>query len=433
MSRRAWRGRAGPLAVAERAYARFEERNRLAGRVVHGHADEDHARAEAELSHLVDGKAGEAEVSLAFFAFKTVSFREAIAWNQLAVKVLVNDYFPLLRSDDMEGYGDRVCPLHALDLLIQRDRMKPDGPYSQGDHDQLAAYRRAVREVLLYAVNDLSERKGDLATRLVRGGAAEAFDARYVWEGEPYEAKKPEDVSGVSRLPCRTAKVGDSLRVLANHSGASRPAGATHEQRRAMPDDLITALSVGIDSVYFQTAFDSKHWLALRDLEGVGFKIRVPPDLTKKPSKAPHRPGRPGFNVLGDCVMLERGYAACRANPRHLAEAVALRHLGLMTSQQTKVLLERVWEEWSSRDTFDVVRDLGLLEEVDGDLFSILERVVAENAPAAHDYRSGKKAAFGRIMGGAMKACQGRANPQEVKKLLESLLDRGVGSDAQEA
>jgi len=47
---------------------------------------------------------------------------------------------------------------------------------------------------------------------------------------------------------------------------------------------------------------------------------------------------------------------------------------------------------------------------------------LAANPGAAADFRGGKKAAFGRLMGEAMKAGGGKANPQLVKKILERKL-----------
>jgi Asp-tRNA(Asn)/Glu-tRNA(Gln) amidotransferase B subunit len=64
-----------------------------------------------------------------------------------------------------------------------------------------------------------------------------------------------------------------------------------------------------------------------------------------------------------------------------------------------------------------------MMPEVDGDLSVLLDQVILESGQAVEDYHKGKKAAFGRIMGNAMKACVGY-RPQEVKPLLESKLER---------
>ena len=71
----------------------------------------------------------------------------------------------------------------------------------------------------------------------------------------------------------------------------------------------------------------------------------------------------------------------------------------------------------------DFIRESGLTQVSDtGALESIVDQVLAANEKIAADYRGGKKAAFGRLMGEAMKASGGKANPQIVKDLLTKKL-----------
>jgi len=61
----------------------------------------------------------------------------------------------------------------------------------------------------------------------------------------------------------------------------------------------------------------------------------------------------------------------------------------------------------------------------EGELIKIVKEVIAANDKSVADYKKGKKAAAGFLLGQVMKASKGRANPGAVNKLLMRELDRG--------
>ncbi len=66
----------------------------------------------------------------------------------------------------------------------------------------------------------------------------------------------------------------------------------------------------------------------------------------------------------------------------------------------------------------EIGRDKGLLQKSDeADLVTIIEGVIAQNAEVADEYKAGKKTALQFLIGQAMKASKGSANPQFLKKL----------------
>ena len=72
----------------------------------------------------------------------------------------------------------------------------------------------------------------------------------------------------------------------------------------------------------------------------------------------------------------------------------------------------------------EIVKEENLAQTSDaGALEAIVDQVLAANAKIVEDYRGGKKAAFGRLMGESMKASGGKANPQVVKDLLTKKLE----------
>ena len=70
-----------------------------------------------------------------------------------------------------------------------------------------------------------------------------------------------------------------------------------------------------------------------------------------------------------------------------------------------------------------VIEAKGLKQMNDsGALEKILDEVLAANAKSVEDYRAGKEKAFGALVGQAMKATKGKANPAQVNELLKKKL-----------
>ena len=57
-----------------------------------------------------------------------------------------------------------------------------------------------------------------------------------------------------------------------------------------------------------------------------------------------------------------------------------------------------------------------------GELDAILDAVIAANAKNVEEFRAGKEKAFNALVGQAMKASKGKANPQQVNDLLRKKL-----------
>jgi aspartyl-tRNA(Asn)/glutamyl-tRNA(Gln) amidotransferase subunit B len=66
-----------------------------------------------------------------------------------------------------------------------------------------------------------------------------------------------------------------------------------------------------------------------------------------------------------------------------------------------------------------IVEAEGLAQTSDaGAIEAIVDQVIAESAQTVADYRGGKKAALGRLIGQTMKTSGGKANPQVVREIL---------------
>jgi aspartyl-tRNA(Asn)/glutamyl-tRNA(Gln) amidotransferase subunit B len=77
----------------------------------------------------------------------------------------------------------------------------------------------------------------------------------------------------------------------------------------------------------------------------------------------------------------------------------------------------------TGKDAAAIVEEKGLRQVTDtGAIEAAVDKVIAENAAKASDYRSGKQALFGWFVGQVMKATQGKANPAMVNEVLKKKL-----------
>lgn len=130
--------------------------------------------------------------------------------------------------------------------------------------------------------------------------------------------------------------------------------------------------------------------------------------------------------LIGDAVKLaeDRGQTLLDSaiTAPTLAGVADLVKAGSLSSTNAKTLLATLWDK--AADPAATAKDLGLLQESDeGELAKVVDRVIADNAAAAADYRAGNQRALGALVGAAMKATQGKGNPPLITKLLKDRLD----------
>ena len=108
--------------------------------------------------------------------------------------------------------------------------------------------------------------------------------------------------------------------------------------------------------------------------------------------------------------------------PEHLTELIKLVDEGGISQTAGKQVFEELYRTGDAPS--QIVERLGLKQvsntsELDG----IVAQVIAANERPVADYRAGKTAALGRLVGEVMKATRGRANPGVVTELLKKQLD----------
>lgn len=113
----------------------------------------------------------------------------------------------------------------------------------------------------------------------------------------------------------------------------------------------------------------------------------------------------------------------CKVSPRRLAGLLRMIADGTISGKIAKTVFEQMFESGKSAE--DIVASEGMTQITDiSELQPIIDRVIAENPRIAEDYIGGKDKSLGFLVGQVMKYTQGRANPQEVNRLLRERLPR---------
>ncbi|HZW23729.1 Asp-tRNA(Asn)/Glu-tRNA(Gln) amidotransferase subunit GatB [Noviherbaspirillum sp.] len=98
---------------------------------------------------------------------------------------------------------------------------------------------------------------------------------------------------------------------------------------------------------------------------------------------------------------------------------------GTISNKIAKEVFAGMWEARSDKATLadDIIEAKGLKQISDtGALEKIVDEVLAANAKSVEEYRAGKEKAFNAIIGQAMKATKGKANPAQLTELLKQKL-----------
>ena len=93
-----------------------------------------------------------------------------------------------------------------------------------------------------------------------------------------------------------------------------------------------------------------------------------------------------------------------------------------ISNSMAKKVFEALWNgEASSAD--EIIEKQGLKQITDtGAIETLIDEVLANNAAMVGEFRAGKEKAFNALVGQAMKATKGKANPQQVNELLRKKL-----------
>jgi aspartyl-tRNA(Asn)/glutamyl-tRNA(Gln) amidotransferase subunit B len=121
---------------------------------------------------------------------------------------------------------------------------------------------------------------------------------------------------------------------------------------------------------------------------------------------------------LGASYSLMGNANAAHIKPELFAELIQMIARNEISSSGAKKILSLMIDE-AGTSPKALAQKHGLLQKSDAaDISPIIEKVIADNAKVAAEYKAGKTASLQFLIGQAMKGAKGSANPEVVKKLL---------------
>lgn len=105
-------------------------------------------------------------------------------------------------------------------------------------------------------------------------------------------------------------------------------------------------------------------------------------------------------------------------SPSGLASLIKRIQDGTISNNGAKQVFEAMWSGEGDADS--IIESKGLKQVSDtGAIEAIVDEVLAANAAMVEEYKSGKEKAFNALVGQAMKASKGKANPAQVNEILK--------------
>ncbi|MEY4481285.1 MAG: glutamyl-tRNA(Gln) amidotransferase, subunit [Pseudomonadota bacterium] len=112
-------------------------------------------------------------------------------------------------------------------------------------------------------------------------------------------------------------------------------------------------------------------------------------------------------------------------SPPQIAKLIGRIADGTISNKIAKEIFLVMWDEKAQDlEAVDRIIDAKGLKQISdsGALETIIDQVLAANQKSVEEFRAGKEKAFNALIGQIMKATQGKANPQQVNKLLTEKL-----------
>ncbi|HEY0819291.1 MAG TPA: Asp-tRNA(Asn)/Glu-tRNA(Gln) amidotransferase subunit GatB [Rhizobacter sp.] len=115
------------------------------------------------------------------------------------------------------------------------------------------------------------------------------------------------------------------------------------------------------------------------------------------------------------------GLDASKVDAATLAQLIGRIADGTLSNNGAKQVFDTLWTDGGNVDA--LIESKGLKQMSDtGEIERILDEVLAANAKSVEEFRAGKEKAFNALVGQAMKATKGKANPSVVNELLKKKL-----------
>ena len=111
-----------------------------------------------------------------------------------------------------------------------------------------------------------------------------------------------------------------------------------------------------------------------------------------------------------------------KVSPIDLATLINRTEDGTLSSKLAKIVFEALWEGEGTTDEIIQKRQLQQITDSNA-IESLVEKVIAAHPEQAKQFRNGKHKVLGFFVGQVMKACEGKANPEQVNNIVRSILN----------
>jgi aspartyl-tRNA(Asn)/glutamyl-tRNA(Gln) amidotransferase subunit B len=120
----------------------------------------------------------------------------------------------------------------------------------------------------------------------------------------------------------------------------------------------------------------------------------------------------------------ERGIQTLPITPENYAEFIAIVADGKINSSAAQTVLKEMLKgSDGDSDPSHIIDRLNLVQMSDaGELETIVDTILENNAQSITDFKAGKQNAFQYLIGQVMKETKGKANPQMVSEILKQKL-----------
>jgi aspartyl-tRNA(Asn)/glutamyl-tRNA(Gln) amidotransferase subunit B len=125
--------------------------------------------------------------------------------------------------------------------------------------------------------------------------------------------------------------------------------------------------------------------------------------------------------LLGRLNEADLGADAAPVNPAMLGGLLKRIADGTLSGKMAKEVFATLWSDGGSADAIIAAKGLSQISD-SGAVEKIVDEVLAANPKSVEEFRAGKEKAFNSLVGQAMKASKGRANPAQVNEILRRKL-----------
>jgi aspartyl-tRNA(Asn)/glutamyl-tRNA(Gln) amidotransferase subunit B len=107
--------------------------------------------------------------------------------------------------------------------------------------------------------------------------------------------------------------------------------------------------------------------------------------------------------------------------PENMAELITMMYESKVNSTNAQAILEDMFKTGADPSNILKEKDLGVMED-DGEIESIIQKIIKDNPDQAEEFRAGKEAVLQYFVGLVMKETRGKADPGTVSKMLRKEL-----------